>query len=196
MAKQFVTELRQENSVVILINGVDAKRYNRNPAEFEGYVNPLVANAAEYEEITEGNKVHYWIWVPDLINTDNVARIKMQKKIKFNKRWELERLRDERIERYAQMVKDGCDEIIPTDEDIRYATALQLMIKRKKKVSPELTRALKSALSSISDIAGEDFYDDYHPDSDAGIDKKQLVVNPYNKLTNAYDPIYARTFGK
>lgn len=131
MAKQFVTEVRQANSVVILINGVDAKRYNRNPAEFEGYVNPLVADAAEYEEITEGNKVHYWVWVPDLIDTTSTKKIKMQTISPYEKKqqrkFELIRKKQALIEHYAEMFEkhgenftiEGTDETFKDGAELR-----------------------------------------------------------------------------
>lgn len=163
MAKQFVTEIHQANSVVILLNGVDARRYNKNPAEFEGFTIPALDGKAEYEEITEGNKVHYWIWVPDLITSNEKSTlapyspVSAYEKKKMERR-RLEKLKKERIARYAwQVAFDG--EIVPTDEDYVNAAALQKIITRKVKDRKNFKNTLVSMLNP------QIFEDEFYPDN-------------------------------
>lgn len=138
MAKQFVTEIHQENSVVILVNGVDAKRYHRNPAEFENYNNPLVADLPEYAEITEGNKVHYWIWVPDLINPGTqIKKIRSmssyeKKQIRKN---ELLKKKRELVEKYREMFALHGDNfsVEGTEETFRDGAELATLENKKKR---------------------------------------------------------------
>lgn len=162
MAKQVVTVVNQANSSFILINGVDPKRYHRNPAEFENYRQPLLNGKKEFEEVTEGNKVHYWIRVPDLITSNEnstlapYSPVSSYEKKKKNRR-ELEKLRDERIARYASQVASG-NEIVPTDADYENAAALQKIITRKVKDRKNFKDTLVTMLNP--DILQEEFYPD------------------------------------
>lgn len=159
MAKQFVTEVHSEKNVVILINGVAAKEYNKNYKKYEGYSNPLVADLKEYEELTEGNKVHYWVWVPDIITGGKKIQtqvVSLYEKKQKAKRELILRKRD-RIKKYRQQIADGM-EITPDAQDIQDGVSLAAMQSRKIKDRRGMMNTLVSALNP--DIFEEEFYPD------------------------------------
>ena len=144
MAKQVVCEVVVGGDVAILINGVTAKNYYKNPEVYSNYKDADLNGKKELQEVKVGNVTKYWISVPDASRLIVTKEYLDQRKLRHKKKMELKRkliiAKKLRMMRYAEMISQG-QEIEPTSQDVNDALALKKMEVRRHKGVVELFAA-------------------------------------------------------
>lgn len=136
MLKQVVCEVVVGGDVVLLINGVEAKKYCKNPALYQNYEDKDLNGKKEFQEVRIGNVTKYWIGVSDAVALNVTKEYIDKRKLRYKEKMELKRkliiAKKIRMMRYAGLIAEG-KEIIVSEKESNDALALKKMENRVHK---------------------------------------------------------------
>lgn len=135
MARQYIKELHVNGNVSVFVNGVPTKEYHKNPKKYESYSNSLVSELPEWQEVTKGNEVMYWVWVPELVEGVKAKLATKKNKTyweKKDRKYQLIAKKDARVEKYRKEFESNPKyEILGDEQDFRESWELLKLEQRK-----------------------------------------------------------------